>query len=125
MIGNKVGEWKLIALKRMESSVKKMNKTRKDKEFFEEIYNTTFAGLRKFVTYRCTNSALVDDILQEVYIEVFRHIDQLREHENIAGWVYKTADNKTKIFRESWVWRITADTVFFMGAVGRETTIRN
>lgn len=73
-----------------------MNKTRKDKEFFEEIYNTTFAGLRKFVTYRCTNSALVDDILQEVYIEVFRHIDQLREHENIAGWIYKTADNKTK-----------------------------
>ena len=73
-----------------------MNKTRKEKEFFEEIYNTTFAGLRKFVTYRCTNSALVDDILQEVYIEVFRHINQLREHENIAGWVYKTADNKTK-----------------------------
>ena len=84
----------------MESSVKKMNKTRKDKEFFEEIYNTTFAGLRKFVTYRCTNSALVDDILQEVYIEVFRHIDQLREHENIAGWVYKTADNKTKKLNE-------------------------
>ena len=77
-----------------------MNKVQKDKEFFEEIYNTTYTGLRKFVSYRCTNSALVDDILQEVYIEVFRHIDQLREHENIVGWVYKTADNKTKKLNE-------------------------
>ena len=77
-----------------------MNKAHKDKEFFEEIYNTTFIGLRKFVMYRCTNPALVDDILQEVYIEVFRHIDQLREHENIVGWVYKTADNKTKKLNE-------------------------
>ena len=77
-----------------------MNKAQKDKEFFEEIYNTTFTGLRKFVSYRCTNSALVDDILQEVYIEVFRHIAQLREHENIVGWVYKTADNKTKKLNE-------------------------
>ncbi len=77
-----------------------MSIAQKDKEFFEEIYNTTFAGLRKFVTYRCTNPALVDDILQEVYIEVFRHIDQLREHENIAGWVYKTANNKTKKLNE-------------------------
>ena len=48
-----------------------MSIAQKDKEFFEEIYNTTFAGLRKFATYRCTDSALVDDILQEVYIEVF------------------------------------------------------
>ena len=77
-----------------------MNKVQKDKEFFEEIYNTTFIGLRKFVVYRCTNPALVDDILQEVYIEVFKHIDQLREHENIVGWVYKTADNKTKKLNE-------------------------
>lgn len=75
-----------------------MNKAQK--EFFEEIYNSSFAGLRKFVTYRCVNSALVDDILQEVYIEVFRHIDQLQEHENIAGWVYKTTDNKTKKLNE-------------------------
>ena len=77
-----------------------MNKVQKDKEFFEEIYNTTFIGLRKFVVYRCTNPALVDDILQEVYIEVFKHIDQFREHENIVGWVYKTADNKTKKLNE-------------------------
>ena len=40
------------------------------------------------------------NLLQEVYIEVFKHIDQLREHENIVGWVYKTADNKTKKLNE-------------------------
>ena len=77
-----------------------MKKVKKEKEFFEEIYNTTFTGLRKYVMYRCINPVLVDDILQEVYIEVFRHIEQLREHENIVGWVYKTADNKTKKLNE-------------------------
>lgn len=64
--------------------------------FFNRIYDETYYNLRKFVEKRSRNPASVDDILQEVYIEVFRHIDDLTTHENYIGWIYKTADNKIK-----------------------------
>ena len=65
-------------------------------EFFNQIYDTTFPRLQKFVQYRSNDSGMVDDILQEVYLEVYRHLDDLKTHENILGWLYKTAGNKTK-----------------------------
>lgn len=78
----------------------KMKKLQTEEAFFEEIYNSTYVGLRKFVQRRSQSNVMVDDILQEVYIEVFKHLKELRNHENIAGWVYKTADNKTKKLNE-------------------------
>lgn len=73
-----------------------MKKVQNDKEFFLKIYDATFHRLRRYISYKSADSALVDDILQEVYLEVFRHMDDLKNHENIEGWVYKTAENKTK-----------------------------
>ena len=46
--------------------------------------------------YRSRNPHMVDDILQEIYLEVFRHIDELELHENQIGWIYKTAEFKIK-----------------------------
>lgn len=78
----------------------KMKKAQEDNDLFKIIYDRTFVGLRKFVIYKAVNSALVDDILQEVYLEVFRHMNKLKEHGNIEGWIYKTAENKTKKLNE-------------------------
>ena len=73
-----------------------MKKVESDKEFFLKIYDLTIYGLRRYISYKSADPALIDDILQEVYLEVFRHMDDLKNHENIEGWVYKTAENKTK-----------------------------
>ena len=71
-------------------------KNNTEEEFFINIYNETYYNLRRFVERRSKNPALVDDILQEVYLEVFRHISDVIVHENQIGWIYKTADNKIK-----------------------------
>lgn len=73
-----------------------MKKVQSDKEFFLKIYDTTIQRLRRYISYKSADPVLVDDILQEVYLEVFRHINNLKKHENIEGWIYKTAENKTK-----------------------------
>lgn len=65
-------------------------------EDFNIIYDETYYNLRRFVKKRSPNCTIIDDILQEVYLEVFRHIDNLKMHENYIGWIYKTADNKIK-----------------------------
>lgn len=43
---------------------------------------------------------MVDDILQEIYLETFRHIEVLSTHENQVGWIYKTAEYKIKKLNE-------------------------
>lgn len=71
-----------------------MGSKKTKEEFFNNLYHSTYYNLRKFVQKRSNNSFMVDDVLQEVYLEVFRHLDDLKTHENYIGWIYKTADNK-------------------------------
>lgn len=82
-------------------------------ESFKNIYDDTYYYLRRFVERRSQNSAIVDDILQEVYLEVFRHIDDLLIHENYIGWIYKTAENKIRklnnIYNEFLIHEISLD----------------
>ncbi len=76
---------------RMRGEMKK-----KQDEFFTEIYNETYNDLGKFVNRRTRNPGMTEDILQEVYLEAFRHLGDLKTHENPVGWIYKTAYNKIK-----------------------------
>lgn len=71
-------------------------KAEEKEKFFNEIYNNTFYNLRNYIRRRIINISMVDDVLQEVYLEAFRHIDVLQAHENSVGWIYKTAENKIK-----------------------------
>lgn len=73
-----------------------MSNRKTEDAFFINIYQETYNNLRRFVQRRSKDPAMVDDILQEVYIEAFRHIEDLKQHENSIGWIYKTADNKIK-----------------------------
>lgn len=69
--------------------------TTKEKQF-AEIYINTYESLRRYITRKNISTLCVDDILQDVYLEVFNHIDILMEHPNKTGWVYSTANNKIK-----------------------------
>ena len=70
------------------------------KELFQELYDQTYINLRRFVQHRSRNLHMVDDILQEIYLETYRHIEELAVHENQVGWIYKTADYKIKKLNE-------------------------
>ena len=36
-----------------------------------------------------------EDVLQEVFIRVFRHIDQFREESSLSTWIYQIATNES------------------------------
>lgn len=73
-----------------------MGEQQTKQEFFECMYLVTYLGLREFVKKRSLDYALTEDILQESYLEVYRHLDDLQMHENCIGWLYKTADYKIR-----------------------------
>ena len=62
--------------------------------------------MKRFVQKRSRNPAIIDDVLQEVYLEAFRHIDILKVHQNKIGWIYKTADYKVKKLNSIYNFRI-------------------
>lgn len=39
-----------------------------------------------------------EDIIQEVFIRVFRHLEQFREESSLATWIYKIATNESLRF---------------------------
>lgn len=67
-----------------------------NEDYFSYLYFSTYQGLNTYIRRIAVSKEMVDDILQEVYLEAFRHIDDLVIHQNSAGWLYKTAENKTK-----------------------------
>ncbi len=73
-----------------------MKNNRKMEDYFNQLYLNTYQGLRRYVQRMSADGEMVDDIMQEVYLEAFRHIDDLVTHENSIGWLYKTAEYKTK-----------------------------
>jgi RNA polymerase sigma-70 factor (ECF subfamily) len=42
-----------------------------------------------------------EDIIQEVFIRVFRHLKQFREESSLATWIYKIATNESLRFLKS------------------------
>lgn len=102
-----------------------MKNNRKKEDYFTQLYYNTYQGLRRYVQRVSAVGEIVDDILQEVYLEAFRHVDDLIAHENSIGWLYKTADNKSKKLNSIYYKHIVHETEFEEGMsdyLGKEDT---
>lgn len=49
--------------------------------------------LRRFLRRRARSEADADDLLQEVFIRIQRHLPDLREPAKLHGWIYRIARN--------------------------------
>lgn len=85
---------------------------RSNEDFFNDMYQKTIRPLRSYIRKHSCHPDFVDDILQEVYLEAFRHIQALRTHENCIGWLYKTASYKTLKFNKNYYANATRETVY-------------
>ncbi len=59
----------------------------------ESIYGDFHAKLRSFTLRRVPDAATADDILQDVYLRIHAHIDELRESERLESWIYQITRN--------------------------------
>jgi RNA polymerase sigma-70 factor (ECF subfamily) len=49
--------------------------------------------LRRFIRRRVSNDELAEDLLQETFIRIHRHVDALAEADRLMAWVYRIARN--------------------------------
>jgi RNA polymerase sigma-70 factor (ECF subfamily) len=56
-------------------------------------WNELEARLRPYVTRRVASPIDVEDILQEIFVRMYRGIAELRDGERFGGWVYRIAEH--------------------------------
>jgi RNA polymerase sigma-70 factor, ECF subfamily len=50
--------------------------------------------LQNFIRKRVSDESIVEDLLQDIFLKIHTHIDQLKEGEKLEGWVYQIARNR-------------------------------
>lgn len=66
----------------------------KEGEFIRTLYETTSGRVMKYILCVCRDGHLAEDVLQKTYFEAFLRKSVLEKHENVNGWLYKTASYK-------------------------------
>jgi RNA polymerase sigma-70 factor (ECF subfamily) len=59
----------------------------------ETIWRDLSDDLRRFIRRRVADHELAEDLLQETFVRIHRHIDSLADGERLLAWVYRIARN--------------------------------
>lgn len=63
---------------------------------FEDIYNKTYNDVLKFIICKCFNIDDVNDIIQEVYIEVYKKVINNDNIQDVPKYIMGIAKNKVR-----------------------------
>lgn len=70
--------------------------SQKNFQIFKELYDRTYDNLIKFVVCKCSNIEDVNDIIQEIYIDVYKAISCDKEINDVNKYIFGIAKNKIK-----------------------------
>lgn len=59
----------------------------------EAIWSQLSADLRQFIRRRVSDEHVADDLLQETFVRIHRHIESLADADRLVAWVYRIARN--------------------------------
>jgi len=63
-------------------------------ETFETLWSRAHGPLCRFVFSRVSNAEDAEDILQEVFLSIYRQRDTLRDPNRLESWMYQVARNR-------------------------------
>ncbi len=59
----------------------------------ESVYTRFHARLRAFALHHVPDPAAADDILQDVYLKIHAHVQDLRDTDRLESWIFQVARN--------------------------------
>jgi RNA polymerase sigma-70 factor (ECF subfamily) len=62
----------------------------------ESIWSELSGDLRRFIRRRVPDDHLADDLLQETFIRIHRHIESLADTDRLSAWIFQIARNVTR-----------------------------
>ena len=62
---------------------------------FKMLMNSFQVPIYNYIRRLVISHEDAEDVLQEVFIRVFRHIDQFREESSLSTWIYRIATNES------------------------------
>ena len=65
-----------------------------DSEAFAELVEQYSNAIYRIALRFTSESQDAEDVLQEVFIRVFRHLDQFRNESSLSTWIYRIATNE-------------------------------
>jgi len=68
----------------------------KNKELFDKIYYETYNNVLRYVICNCSNMEDVNDIVQNVYFDVYKKIKKIIKVDNYKSYILIIARNKVK-----------------------------
>jgi RNA polymerase sigma-70 factor (ECF subfamily) len=60
---------------------------------FQQLWQQYKDPLQQFLRSRVKNSADVDDLLQEIFIKTYQHLNTVKEPEKLRSWLFQIARN--------------------------------
>ncbi|MGG1658770.1 sigma-70 family RNA polymerase sigma factor [Brevibacillus sp. NRS-1366] len=72
---------------------------------FEQIMREYGTRVLRLVTFLVKDKNLAEDITQDVFVKVYRHLPGFRQESSIHTWLYRIAVNECKGFLRSWAFR--------------------
>lgn len=76
---------------------------------FENITETYYAEIYKYLVFCLKDEDRAGDILQDTFVVVYKNIEKLKNHENVGGFVFRTAQNLVKNYKKQLYKRITKE----------------
>jgi RNA polymerase sigma-70 factor (ECF subfamily) len=65
-----------------------------DRAAFEQFYRRHAAWLTIRLGYRCTDGSVVDDVVQETFLAVWRGTARFRESGDVTGWLWRIGSRR-------------------------------
>lgn len=68
--------------------------------FFDEICERYYKDIFKYLVFTLKNEEAANDITQDTFVVVYKNIKKVYNHENIGGYIFRTAQNLGKNYKK-------------------------
>ncbi|QRG69542.1 sigma-70 family RNA polymerase sigma factor [Brevibacillus choshinensis] len=76
-----------------------------DDAAFEQIMREYGTRVLRLVTFLVKDQSVAEDLAQDVFVKVYRHLPRFRGQSSIHTWIYRIAVNECKGYLRSWAFR--------------------
>lgn len=76
-----------------------------DEAAFEQIMREYGTRVLRLATFLVKDRTVAEDLTQDVFVKVYRHLPRFRGQSSIQTWIYRIAVNECKGYLRSWAFR--------------------